>query len=75
MQCTMTRAEKPVKTINLPILKSSKSCFLTNIEARVWVSELLDGCLNAKSRSNAEVSNEKVAKLLNLRDDAPDKII
>ena len=33
------------------------------------------GCLNAKSRSNAEVSNEKVAELLNLRDDAPDKII
>ena len=31
--------------------------------------------LNANSRSNTEVSNEKVAELLNLRDDAPDKII
>ena len=49
---------------------------MTNIlDARVWVSGLVGGCLDAKSRSNAEVSNEKVAKLLNLRDDAPDKII
>ena len=49
---------------------------MTNIlDARVWVSGLVGGYIDAKIWSNAEVSNEKVAKLLNLRDDAPDKTI
>ena len=56
----------------LPFLKKSSqptSFRYSDVLAFRWL-----GWTDAK-RSNAEVSNEKVAELLNLRDDAPDKII